>query len=280
MAASRTAEYVALFRAIESARPPAERSFDDPYAIGFLDPGLKSVAVAARVPGLRRLLPRIIDWKYPGARPSAVVRTGMIDGAVSEAFGLGAEQLAILGAGYDTRAIRLPAAIGKPAYELDQPETQERKAARLIGMNGALPGNVVFVPFNLEDEDVGGPLERGGFKPGLKTAVVWEGVLSYLTPEAVDATLAWVVAACAPGSRLVFTYVDVSLFADGAEDLPWKSAVAKVGEPFRYGLDHTTLDGFLDARGLKQIWDISTAEAIGDDSAPDFYRVALAEVAR
>ena len=58
-------------------------------------------------------------------------------------------------------------------------------------------GNVTFdeplstyVPFDLEDEGVGAPLARGGFLSGKVTVCVWEGVVSYLSEEAVDATLA------------------------------------------------------------------------------------------
>ena len=60
--------------------------------------------------------------------------------------------------------------------------------------------------------------------------------------------------------------------------------MAKVGEPFRYGLDPAQMDEFLGARRLKPIWDLSTAEALekhpvpGGRNAPDFYRVAEAEV--
>lgn len=281
MAASRTAEFVALFRAIETARPAGKRSFEDVYAAGFLEPGLKVVAQAARVPGIRRLIPAFIDRRWPGARPSAVVRTRIIDDAVAEAIGEGADQLAILGAGYDTRGVRLPEARSIVVFELDQAEIQEKKAAKLQAMLGQLPPNLVFVPFDLEHEGVGAPLARAGFQSGRRSVFVWEGVLSYLTPEAVDATLAWVRGAGGPGSKLIFTYVDLAHFGPGAKggkEVPWSKAVAKVGEPFRYGLDPATLEAFMAKRGLKLTWDLSTADALGSDKAPSFYRIACTEV--
>ncbi|HTU14045.1 MAG TPA: SAM-dependent methyltransferase [Solirubrobacterales bacterium] len=280
MAASRTAEYVALFRAIESARPSGKRSFEDPYAAGFLEPGLKAVARASGLPGLRRLIPAFIDRRWPGARPSAVVRTRIIDDAVAETIGMGAEQMAILGAGYDTRGVRLPAARAIPVFELDQAEIQEKKAAKLQVMLGQLPPNLIFVPFDLEREGVGEPLARAGFVSGRHSVFLWEGVLSYLTPEAVDATLAWVREAGAPGSRLIFTYVDIAHFGPGGaggNEVPWSAAVAKVGEPFRYGLDPAKLESFLVQRGLGLMWDLSTAQALGSDKAPNFYRIACAQ---
>jgi len=77
--ASRTAEYVALFRALESSLPPARRMFEDRLATAFLSPRLALVAWLAGLPGVRDLLPRIIDHRWPGARTSAVARTRFID---------------------------------------------------------------------------------------------------------------------------------------------------------------------------------------------------------
>jgi methyltransferase (TIGR00027 family) len=282
---SKTAEYVATFRAVESARPEGERLFDDPYAACFLDGRLKTGARLARNGLGQRLICRYIDRNWPGSRPSAVIRTRLIDDAVRAALADGAEQLAILGAGYDSRGLRLPEAVSVPVFELDQPPTQERKKSRLLARDGVLPENVTYVPFDLLEEGVGAPLERAGFQTGKKSVFIWEGVLSYLTPEAVDQTLAWITSAGAPGSRLVYTYVDVALLRDGGEDEPpWSAQVAKVGEPFRYGLDPAKMDEFLGERRLKPLWDLSTLEAIkqhsvpGGEKAPGFYRVAEAEV--
>ncbi|MBK8295207.1 MAG: SAM-dependent methyltransferase [Solirubrobacterales bacterium] len=288
MALSRTAEYVAMFRAVESSRSPEDRLFDDPYAASFLSGKL---AFGARVAGLRggqKLICHYIDRNWPGSCLAVVIRTRLIDDAVTEAIEGGAEQLAILGAGYDTRAMRLPAARAVPVFELDQPPTQERKKERLLKRDGTLPQNVKYVPFDLLEEGVGAPLKLGGFVSGLKSVYLWEGVLSYLSPEAVDQTLAWVASSGAPGSRIVLTYVDISLFEkneEGIAEPPWSAQVAKVGEPFRYGLDPLGMNEFLAARGFKLGWDLSTAEALGQnpgisgaEGAPDFYRVAMAEI--
>jgi O-methyltransferase involved in polyketide biosynthesis len=50
---SRTAEYMALFRALETGRAPERRLFADPLAASFLSRPLADVAKAARLPGLR-----------------------------------------------------------------------------------------------------------------------------------------------------------------------------------------------------------------------------------
>src|SRR4051794_27504422 len=123
--ASRTAEYVALFRALETLRPDA--AFRDPYAERFLSRRLRGVAVAARVPGVRALITEYIDRRWPGPRASAVRRTAMIDAAVGEAVAAGCDQAVILGAGYDARAHRLPELARIDVFEVDLPPTQARK---------------------------------------------------------------------------------------------------------------------------------------------------------
>jgi hypothetical protein len=56
-----TAETVALQRAFESARPPGQRLFSDPYAVEFLRPELRVLATAARVRLLRWLAVGLYD---------------------------------------------------------------------------------------------------------------------------------------------------------------------------------------------------------------------------
>ena len=99
---SRTAEFVALFRALESRLPERRRLFHDPYAASFLGRPLRGALALAGVPVTGRLVPAAIDRGWPGTRVSVVVRTRYIDDAVA-----GADQAVILGAGFDTRALRL-----------------------------------------------------------------------------------------------------------------------------------------------------------------------------
>src|SRR6266851_5670017 len=106
--ASRTAEQNALFRALESALPASRRLFDDPLARNFLTWPLSLVARLVVVPGLREVVPWLIDNRWPGVRSSVVARTRLIDDAIAAALGERTEQLVILGAGFDSRAYRLP----------------------------------------------------------------------------------------------------------------------------------------------------------------------------
>jgi hypothetical protein len=124
---SRTAEYMALFRAVETAQPSARRLFEDPYAIPLLSGTLKALAESARLPIVGRLVPAFLDFGWPYTRSSAVVRTRMIDDLVREAIRAGAQQMVLLGAGFDSRAYRLEEAKTIPAFEVDHPATQRVK---------------------------------------------------------------------------------------------------------------------------------------------------------
>ncbi|MCD2192710.1 SAM-dependent methyltransferase [Actinomycetospora endophytica] len=279
---SRTAEYMALFRALETRRPPGRRLFADPLAAAFLSSPLAQVAGAARLPGLRGVLPWVIDRRFPGPRPSAVARTKVLDDAVAAADGI--EQLVILGAGYDSRPYRLSGCAHVRVFEVDHPDTQAVKRRVLARVLGQLPAHVHFVAVDFDHDDLAEALDRAGFRTGRPTFVLWEGVASYLTPEAVDATVRWAHDATGTPSELAFTYVHRGLI-DGTVQFPhadaWVRSVADAGEPFVFGFEPAELPAYLDDRGWSWLEDISTTEALiryGLDprAVPAFYRIARA----
>jgi methyltransferase (TIGR00027 family) len=117
--ASQTAEFMALFRALESTRPSTRRLFEDPLAVRFLPFGLRMAAGAARVRVGHSIVCSYIDRRWPGARTSGVARTSLIDEAVNGALKSGIEQVVISGAGFDSRPYRLPAMFKSSVFEVD-----------------------------------------------------------------------------------------------------------------------------------------------------------------
>src|ERR1700722_8447468 len=95
--ASRTAEYMAFFRALETMEPPARRLFADPYAISLLAGPLRTFARMSRFPVIGSLVRGILEFGWPYTRSSGVVRTRAIDDLVSDAIRVGANQLVLLG---------------------------------------------------------------------------------------------------------------------------------------------------------------------------------------
>jgi hypothetical protein len=120
------------------------------------------------------------------ARPSGVShRTQFIDGEVAGAIGRGVEQVVILGAGYDGRALRFG---GGPTrwFEIDFPSTQADKRRRLAAL-GVSPVGVTYVPIDLLRSDLDAVLENAGHDATAPTLFLAEGLVPYLTLEATAA---------------------------------------------------------------------------------------------
>jgi methyltransferase (TIGR00027 family) len=284
---SRTAEYMALFRAVETAQQSGRRLFEDPYAIPLLSGTLKALAESAGLPIVGKLVPAFLDLGWPCTRSSAVVRTRMIDDIVRDTVRTGAQQLVLLGAGFDSRAYRLQEAKTIPAFEVDHPATQRAKRERLNAGLGRPPENVRFVEVDFEKDNLECELVRAGFDERNPAVVVWEGVVSYLTEPAVNGNLAVLARLLAPNSRLILTYVHKGAL-DGSEKFQgarrWKSWVRFNGEPFIFGFDPATLADYLQPRGFRLQSDVSTAEAARrycastgrNETGSEWYRVATA----
>lgn len=286
--ASRTAEYMALFRALESARPPGERLFCDPLAVRFLRLPLSLLVRLARLPLVRWIALREIDRRGLGSRTSAVARTRVIDDAVAEALAEGVAQVVLLGAGFDARPYRLPALANVRVFEVDHPATGAAKRERLEAALGRLPEHVRFVASDFRERGLREAMAAARFDPSLRTLFLWEGVTNYLDAASVDAALRW-FAEAAPGSRAIFTYVDRRVLDDpGAFEGTARlfAALAAVGERWTFGLDPAGLPRFLAERGLALERDLGAAEyralcwgpAARSLRGYEFYRLAQARV--
>ena len=286
--ASRTAEYMALFRALESARPARERLFHDPLARAFLSPRLRVLPALARARPAHRAITAVIDRRWPGARASGVARTRLIDDHLRRALADGLDQVVLLGAGFDARAYRIDGIAAARVFELDLPRTLETKRETVARRLGGLPGHVRYVAVDLDRTMLDEALPAAGLRPDARAVFVWEGVTNYLTEAGVDATLRSLRAVAAPGSRLVFTYVERALFDDPTrfEDAPQMlAAVRAYGEPWTFGLDPAEAPAYLAERGLRPLEDLGSLEyrarfmpARGAHMRGyEFYRVAVAE---
>jgi methyltransferase (TIGR00027 family) len=285
---SRTAELMAVQRGLESCHSVESRLFSDPFAQEFVSGGWRLVLAAARIGVFRALLERLYDWRGgPGPRASAIARTRLIDDLIAEQAA-SVRQLVILGAGYDSRAYRLSALAGSTVFEVDHPDTQTSKQTRLARLTAAPISRVVFVPVDFERDDLARALHDAGYQPHAGSTFLWEGVTNYLSPGAVDTTLAAIRQLASLGSTLIFTYVDRAALDVGVATFPeaarWVSGVTRRGEPWTFGLEPATLASYLGNRGFTLVSDLSTAEA-GEryfpprhrsEHASQLYHVAIA----
>lgn len=225
-AASKTALMVCAYRARASKwKTPL---FVDPWAEAIA--GSEGHAIATR-----------LDARFPPMELWLGLRVAYLDRLVDLAVDrLSIRQVVILGAGYDTRAARLPRA-GVRFFEVDHPATQASKRERLASLDGYPVDAATYVTCNFERED---PIERlvaSGLDPREPTLVIWEGVVPYLTEPAVRATAKRLAEGLDPRSLVAFDFVG-KRFADGQslsdKDQETRAYVGELGEPIRYGSDH------------------------------------------
>jgi methyltransferase (TIGR00027 family) len=133
------------------------------------------------------------------------LRTTAIDTAVRGAIAAGARQLVILGAGYDGRAWRMTELEGVRVFEVDHPATQAAKRERTAKLPPPI-GQLTFVPVDFRHDSLDQALTRAGHDTSVPTCWVWEGVVMYLTHEAMLSTLGSLSRRSAVGSTLVLNY--------------------------------------------------------------------------
>ena len=284
--ASLTAEYMAFFRALESLGAPGSQLFDDPFAAMFLSGRRKWLYQMARLGWGRRLVEGLLDGGAPGARVAGIARTKWIDDEVTSALEA-ATQLVLLGAGFDTRAFRLPPRASAITFELDHPETSSAKQAALRKAIGSLPDRVRFVTIDFNHQSVAEVLARAGFDQTQPACFVWEGVTNYLTAEAIDSVLRQ-VRQSSRGSVLIFTYIDRGVLDHPERFFGAAKVMARLreyGEPWTFGIHPEELSTYLADRGLKLLANLSVAESwarLGRSSSGargyEFYRLATARV--
>ncbi len=178
---------------------------DDRWAARILPRGWRVPIALSRWGMARRAMIAVSDKSAPGAWASLLCRKRYIDDLARTAAREGLDGLVIVGAGYDTRAYRVPELAGLPIWEVDLAHNIAAKAQALRRCFGAIPPRVTLVPVDLETDNLTEQLIANGFDTAMRTFFVWASVTMYLADRVVRETLRQ-MADCAPGSRLAFTY--------------------------------------------------------------------------
>jgi methyltransferase (TIGR00027 family) len=205
-----------------------------------------------------------LNIKLPGIFNEIVARTRHIDDRVIQSINEGMTQLVILGAGYDTRAHRIPNVKEKMrSFEIDHPMTQRLKIKRLNELFGKGSDHVTYIPVDFEKQTIHNALDQSGYDFSQKTLFIWEGVSMYITPEAVDETLSFVITHSGKGSGIIFNYcfqslVDGTCTLFGAEK--FRKYVMKKKEPILFGIEEGKTESFLKKRGFDHVKDVTGKE--------------------
>ncbi|VBB09011.1 methyltransferase ppm1/ppm2/tcmp [Lucifera butyrica] len=174
-------------------------------------------------------------FKVPGIYEYVISRTRFIDD-IFENFDAKFEQVLILGAGFDTRAIRFSNELKKTRiFELDAPVTQQAKIRRFTEKRIDFPENLTFISLDFTKESLAEKLDEAGFQKNRQCLFLLEGLTFYLNEEAINSTLNLLNEYSAEGSLLVFDYAFVSAVwrEQAAKDPKTKrhyQTLAKAGE--------------------------------------------------
>jgi methyltransferase (TIGR00027 family) len=183
-------------------------------------------------------VPSAFRYPFEGEVPpqfEASARVTFVDAAIERYLGT-IDQFVILGAGFDTRAFRLPRPGQIRCFEVDMPRTQSAKRQLLHKARIDSTG-VTFVSADFETEDWLTRLTESDFDPSQAAVFLWEGVIMYLDRPAVESTLRK-IASTAKGSVLVFDYFTIEPLR--SPSLYWRygrAATRAAGEPLRFGID-------------------------------------------
>jgi len=274
LTASRTALATALMRAIHTRLEP-EPLIDDPWGERL-------------VPDSVRAQFRDESLLNSPAYANVIVRARYTEDALKAAVARGIRQYVILGAGFDSFALRRPAYASEVRiFEIDHPATQDMKIKQLERCGISPADSVHFIAADLADCSVASALAHSSFRADQPVFFSWLGVTMYLTREANFATLRSIASCATPGSELAFTYMDEKLLTSNVQAFrELKETVASLGEPFRSAFDPTTIAADLRACGLTLAEDLDGEQIaarygrIGQSRAASsrFSHVALARI--
>ncbi len=216
-------------------------------SLAFLDP-----AAAAAYPDEASALAQVMRLQ---TAPVTLSRSRYTEDYIQQALARGVEQYVILGAGLDTFAFRQRHLLERlQVFELDHPVTQADKRRRVAAAGWEQPPGLHWVPMDFSRDDLGRALRDAGYDRRKLSLFSWLGVVYYLPRVQVFATLRAIARCALPGSELIFDYFDADALnparagklVQRVQDL-----VRNTGEPFKTGLEPSTLAAELAAAGWR-----------------------------
>lgn len=148
----------------------------------------------------------------------------------------GIDQYLILGAGFDTFALRREDLSGRVrVYEIDHPDVQALKRDRVAAAGRSPASLPTFVPVDFETTSFAAEIAKSDFDGTRPAVLSWLNTIPYLSEEATVATMKEIHAVLAAGSRIVVNYgAEVPPSPDQIAFLMrLQKVVSSAGEPMR-----------------------------------------------
>ena len=223
-----------------------------------------NAVLALSHPALRWVPSLAERMTVPGLIVHFMLRKRWIEEAVRASVADGCEQVVVIGAGFDTLAVRLCEEFPRVRFiEIDHPATQKYK--RLAVERGGQAGNLHFIAADLARERLQDVLSAGEvFRPDARSTVVIEGLLMYLSDDDLTGVFSALSAVNPASGRIVFTVMEPT--PDGRSAFHNATPLVRRllshwSEPFKSSLPRDDVARFLDRFGFR-LMSLSTAETL------------------
>lgn len=217
----------------------------------------------------------------PGIMLHYLLRKRWIEGHVRASLAEGVAQVVILGAGFDTLALRLHREFPHVRFfEIDHPATQQVKRRTLEGRS-ILAANITFIAADLTQDSLENALlSKSDFRDQTDTLVIAESVLMYLQPHHLEAIFKFLREHTDLHSRFLFTFMEPR---DNGK-ISFRNATRLLdywlwwrGEPFTWSMRRQAMPIFLRDRGFTLL-ELATSKTLrGLYCHAEHTTVALAE---
>lgn len=249
-------------RAIHMAYHHEPKVFEDPYAVYLTNDRLRPLTTNRFMHWLA-MRKFVYGWTYP-VQGEVLCRARYTEDRLEQALSDGIGQYVILGAGFDSFALRRPELLDTLAvFELDHPSTQQVKKNRLAQNGLEVPSSLTCVPIDMESESLSKKLLATSYSKGILSFFSLLGTVPYLTKQAFGNTLEEITACSAPGSLLVFDFADSGFFDAIHSSVTLKKldrSTKRRGEPLITGFDIDELRDLLRDTGFDLVDMLSPEE--------------------
>jgi methyltransferase (TIGR00027 family) len=245
----------AIARAMHQVLDADPKILDDPLVVGLVEGSSREEIMRQPQDS------RAPEW----FRSTFPLRSRFTEDSLRDAVDDGIQQYVMLGAGMDTFPYRQPkwASRRLRIFEIDYPESQKFKRECLARRGISVPANVKFCPIDFEHMSVAEGVARWSLDRREVTFFSWLGVTQYLSREAIDSTLRFVLS-MPKGSELVMEFI-LPPGAWAATEAPYLAEVvarmAKHGEPWLTFFTPEEISTHLTALGFSQVSHLSPADA-------------------
>jgi methyltransferase (TIGR00027 family) len=231
---------------------------------------------------LRPLVMALERATIPGIKLHYALRKRYLEEIAREALLAGFSQVVVIGAGFDTLALRLHEDFTETKFfEIDHPATQRVKK-RVVENRHEAGRNLQFISLDLAHGSLETTLLASkNYQPQTDTLFVAEGLLMYLAPAEIDLLLQFIGSHSGKQSRFAFTFMETQ--SDGRIGFRKSSRAVDAwlrlrGESFKWGSSRERIGDYLAARGFR-VRDVITSETLRAKylSAEQFKHLPLAD---